>query len=111
MLNLLPEHTETELVNTMQISEFQEMMRRLYLQRDLERGAKGNYDWLVDEVKELGEALDNNNKEAAQEEFADVLAWLASLANTIGIDLETAAVEKYNRKCPKCGHCPCRCSF
>jgi NTP pyrophosphatase (non-canonical NTP hydrolase) len=95
----------------MQISEFQEMMRHLYLQRDLERGAKGNYDWLVDEVGELGEALDSNNMEAVQKELADVLAWLASLANTIGVDLETAALEKYKHKCPKCGHCPCRCSF
>lgn len=95
----------------MQISEFQEMMRSLYLQRDLERGAKGNYDWLVDEVGELGEALNSNNMEAVQKEFADVLAWLASLANTIGVDLETAALEKYKHKCPKCGHCPCGCSF
>jgi NTP pyrophosphatase (non-canonical NTP hydrolase) len=49
--------------------------------------------------------------EAVQKELADVLAWLASLANTIGVDLETAALEKYKHKCPKCGHCPCRCSF
>jgi len=95
----------------MHIIEFQEMMRQLYLQRDLERGTKGTYNWLVEEVGELGEALENNNKEAAKKEFADVLAWLASLANSAGIDLETAALEKYNHKCPKCGYSPCRCCF
>lgn len=86
------------------------MMRQLYLQRDLKRGTKGNYDWLVEEVGELGEALNNSNVETAKKEFADVLAWLASLANTVGIDLETAALEKYNHKCPKCRCFPCRCS-
>lgn len=95
----------------MRLSEFQEMMRMLYLQRDLERGVKRNYEWLVDEVEELGAALDENNKDAAREEIADVLAWLASLANSLGIDLEAAAIEKYNNGCPKCGRCPCQCSF
>jgi len=93
----------------MHILEFQEMMRRIYLQRDLERGMKGTYDWLVDEIGELGEALESGQKDAAGKEFADVLAWLASLANTVGTDLETAAIEKYNNKCPRCGCCPCRC--
>jgi hypothetical protein len=44
-------------------------------------------------------------------EFADVIAWLASLANITGIDLETAAITKYNYKCPKCGSSPCQCTF
>jgi len=95
----------------MQISEFQEMMRRLYFQRDSERGTKGTYDWLVDEIGELREALEAGDKEAAEKEFADAIAWLASLANITGIDLEKAAVNKYNEKCPKCGHSPCKCSF
>ena len=95
----------------MQISEFQEMMRRLYFHRDSERGTKGTYDWLVDEIGELREALEAGDKEAAEKEFADAIAWLASLANITGIDLEKAAVNKYNEKCPKCGHSPCKCSF
>ena len=66
----------------MQINEFQEMMRRLYFHRDSERGVKGTYDWLVEEVEELREALEEGNKEAAEKEFADVIAWLASLAKT-----------------------------
>jgi len=93
------------------IREFQEMMRRLYFQRDLRRGIDGTYDWLVDEVKELREALNANDKGATEEEFADVIAWLASLANVAGVDLEKASLSKYNHKCPKCGHSPCECTF
>ena len=95
----------------MQINEFQEMMRRLYFHRDSERGVKGTYHWLVEEVKELREALEQGNKEATEKEFADVIAWLASLANVTGINLEKAALEKYNNKCPKCHQSPCNCKF
>jgi NTP pyrophosphatase (non-canonical NTP hydrolase) len=95
----------------MHIHKFQEMMRRIYLHRDLKRGAKGTYDWLTDEVKELGEALEANDKEALKNEFADVIAWLASLANITSVDLEKAALNKYGNKCPKCGKSPCCCTF
>ena len=95
----------------MQISEFQEMMRRLYFHRDSERGIKGTFDWLLEEVEELREALHEGDKEASRKEFADVIAWLTSLANITGIDLEKAALEKYNEKCPKCQHSPCQCTF
>ena len=65
----------------MQINEFQEMMRRLYFKRDLERGVDGTFNWLVDEVKELGDELKKSpmDKEATEKEFADVIAWLAVL--------------------------------
>jgi NTP pyrophosphatase (non-canonical NTP hydrolase) len=65
----------------------------------------------VDEVEELGEALNGTDKEELQKEFADVIAWLASLANITGVDLERATVAKYNHKCPKCGCSPCACTF
>jgi len=88
------------------------MMRNLYFKRDSERGVKGTYKWLVDEVAELGEELKKGtDMEAAEKEFADVIAWLASLANIMGIDLERAAVNKYNYKCPKCKQSPCKCTF
>jgi len=87
------------------------MMSQLYFHRDSERGAKGTYEWLADELEELREALEGSNKEAAEEEFADVIAWLASLANITGIDLESAAIKKYDGKCPKCRQAPCQCTF
>jgi len=86
-------------------------MKEIYFHRDSKRGVKGTYNWLVDEVKELGEALENGDKENIEEEFADVIAWLASLANVVGVDLEGATLKKYNYKCPKCGYKPCRCTF
>lgn len=95
----------------MHIREFQELMRSLYFHRDFERGVKGTYKWLTDELDELGEAIgEGNSIEAIEEEFADVIAWLASLANVIGIDLERAAIKKYNYKCPKCQQAPCKCN-
>ena len=93
----------------MQINEFQNMMKQLYLHRDSERGTDGTLDWLMDEVEELREALKEDDTKAIENEFADVLAWLASLANIVNIDLEKAALSKYANKCPKCGLSPCDC--
>jgi NTP pyrophosphatase (non-canonical NTP hydrolase) len=87
------------------------MMRRVYFHRDSKRGIEGTLDWLVDEVKELGEALKMDDKKALEDEFADVIAWLASLANVTNVDLEKAALKKYDNKCPKCGYSRCQCTF
>ena len=98
-------------VKKMRISEFQEMMRRLYFHRDSQRGVERTFEWLVEEVEELGAALKTSDKTALENEFADVIAWLASLANVVGVNLEKASLNKYNGKCPKCKQSPCQCSF
>jgi NTP pyrophosphatase (non-canonical NTP hydrolase) len=85
------------------------MMRQIYFHRDSERGKVGTFNWLVEEVEELKEAIKEGDKKAIENEFADVLAWLASLANVVNIDLEKAALSKYNNRCPKCGLTPCEC--
>lgn len=87
------------------------MMRELYFHKDSKRGKEGTYEWLMDEVKELGDALRMEDKKALENEFADVVAWLASLANVVNVDLEKAALAKYAHKCPKCGKLPCQCPF
>jgi NTP pyrophosphatase (non-canonical NTP hydrolase) len=87
------------------------MMKRLYFKRDSERGVVGTFNWLVDEVGELEEELKGKDKEATEKEFADVIAWLASLANIMDIDLEKSALNKYNNRCPKCQASPCQCNF
>jgi len=87
------------------------MMRRLYFERDSKRGTELTIDWLEDEVEELKEALKEGDIEASKKEFADVLAWLASLANVENIDLEKVALSKYKNKCPKCRQSPCGCPF
>ncbi|NPB00339.1 MAG: nucleotide pyrophosphohydrolase [Crenarchaeota archaeon] len=93
------------------IREFQELMRNLYYERDSRRGIERTFMWLVQEVGELARAIMKNDKENIEEEVADVLAWLASLCNLLGIDMETAAMKKYPGRCPKCGSIPCRCDL
>lgn len=95
----------------MHISEFQELMHRLYFHKDAQRGIEKTFEWLVEEVAELGETLKAGDKEAVENEFADIIAWLASLANITNINLEEAALKKYAGKCPKCGQLPCKCPF
>ena len=93
----------------MQLSEFQDLMRRTYLERDERRGSDATFRRLVEEVGELARALRHDDPAHRTEEFSDVLAWLASLANQAGVDLERAA-DRYAAGCPKCGHIPCRCA-
>jgi len=95
----------------MHINEFQNLMRRLYFHRDCERGIAGTYNWLKTELNELEEALEVDDRAALEREFADVIAWLASLANIVAVDLEKAATDKYDNRCPKCSHIPCKCPF
>ncbi|UCH71354.1 MAG: nucleotide pyrophosphohydrolase [Candidatus Bathyarchaeota archaeon] len=94
----------------MEVREFQNMMRRIYFRRDSARGAAGTFNWLRDEVEDLEAAIDAEDKKALEDEFADVLAWLASLANVVEIDLEGATMKKYDGKCPKCDRTPCNCT-
>ena len=86
------------------------MMARIYLSRDSKRGAEGTYGWLKEEIEELGEAMRKKGKKPLEDEFADVIAWLASLANVTGVDLEEAALNKYSNRCPKCDSSPCKCT-
>jgi NTP pyrophosphatase (non-canonical NTP hydrolase) len=94
----------------MRLAEFQDLMRRTYLERDERRGRDATFRRMVEEVGELARTLRTEDARARDEEFSDVLAWLASLANQSGVDLEGAAA-RYADGCPKCGTIPCRCSF
>ncbi len=82
---------------------FQALIRERYYATDSARGVPGTFMWFIEEVGELATALQSNApgrtpspQERANlgEEFADVLAWLATLANIQGVDLE-AALAKY----------------
>jgi NTP pyrophosphatase (non-canonical NTP hydrolase) len=97
-------------VKPIHIAQFQQMMKEIYFERDSKRGIEGTFNWLIDEIQELGEAIEDNEKEATEKEFADVIAWLSSLANLLNIDLEKAALNKYPNSCPKCQHSPCQCT-
>ena len=92
----------------MRISEFQELIREQYYERDSDRGMPRTFMWFTEEVGELAEALGKDDREALAGEFADVFAWLVSLASLSGIELEEA-IGKYAGGCPKCGGTPCGC--
>ncbi|MCY2924953.1 MAG: nucleotide pyrophosphohydrolase [Planctomycetota bacterium] len=81
----------------MTIREFQDFIRGKYFVRDQERGTPGTFIWFIEEVGELASALGGNDQENREEEFADVLAWLCTLANINGVDL-AKAIEKYTVK-------------
>jgi NTP pyrophosphatase (non-canonical NTP hydrolase) len=78
----------------MTIREFQEIIRRKYYPTDSKRGSAGTFLWFMEEVGELASALAGKDQAAKEEEFADVLAWLCTLANINDVDLDKA-VEKY----------------
>ncbi len=78
----------------MNISEFQRLISEKYESRDRQRGVPAAFMWFVEEVGELATALAGDDKQNKQEEFADVLAWLCTLANISEVDLEKAC-EKY----------------
>ena len=94
----------------MEISELQQVLRRTYYTRDAKRGRDATFRWLTEEVGELAKALRRSEHDELELEFSDVLAWLASLANLTGVDLEDA-MARYADGCPKCGRSPCGCGF
>ncbi len=78
----------------MTIKEFQEFIRERYYATDSKRGTPGTFMWFVEEVGELSSALAGDDHYNKEEEFADVFAWLCTLANINDVDL-TSALEKY----------------
>src|ERR1700674_5562152 len=89
--------------------ELQELIRDTFGAKDRRRGVEGTFMWFVEEVGELATALRSGTAQEQAEEFADVLAWLATLANNAGVDLEAVVQAKYGGGCPGCGHTPCTC--
>ena len=95
----------------MHMSEFQALLKKLYLQKDLNRGIKSTYIWLIEEIGELATLVNAHelDKKKISEELADIIAWTISIANILNIDIEKAIVSKYPNKCKKCNSSPCNC--
>ena len=95
----------------MNISDFQDLIKKLYYQKDLNRGLKSTFIWLIEEIGELATLINSQNidKEEFSEELADIIAWTFSIANLIEIDMEKALLSKYPNKCKKCNSSPCKC--
>jgi NTP pyrophosphatase (non-canonical NTP hydrolase) len=91
-----------------ELSELQRIIQDTYGERDTARGVPSTVAWLAEEVGELAQAVRKGTREQQEHEFADVLAWVATLANQMDIDLDMA-VARYRTGCPTCGHSPCEC--
>jgi len=81
-------------MGNMHISEFQQLISKKYERRDRQRGIPATFMWFIEEVGELATALAADDKQNREEEFADVFAWLCTLANISDVDLEKAC-DKY----------------
>lgn len=93
----------------MQLREFQQLIDRMYSDKDRARGPAKTFLWFAEEVGELARAIAKREDRAnLADEFADVLAWLVTLANVEGVDLEEA-IKKFTGGCPGCGQFVCRC--
>jgi len=86
------------------IADFQKHIAGRYEKTDRARGTPKTFLWLIEEVGELATALNSDDRANLEEEFADVIAWLCTLANINDIDLASAITKKYlGKKRPK-GH-------
>jgi NTP pyrophosphatase (non-canonical NTP hydrolase) len=92
----------------MDLVQLQNVIERTYGERDRGRGVAPTVAWLAEEFGELAQAVRKGSQAEIEHEFSDVLAWVASLANQVGVDL-TAVVDRYIDGCPKCSAIPCAC--
>ena len=92
----------------MELDAFQRLMASTYGERDRARGLPSSVAWLVEEVGELAQAVRKGDRDAQLHEVGDVLAWLASITDQLGLSLSEAA-GRYAAGCPRCGGTPCTC--
>ncbi|MCS7132404.1 MAG: nucleotide pyrophosphohydrolase [Nitrososphaeria archaeon] len=93
----------------MDLRKLQELMAEIYLDRDSRRGADKTLLWMISEAGEVADAYLKSDLRVLESEVADLLAWLLSFCNVVGIDLEGAILAKYGLGCPNCGSKPCKC--
>src|SRR5437763_16288859 len=82
------------------LADLQALIRKMYFEKDKARGIEGTFIWLIEEIGELATALRRGTHQERLEQVADVLAWLATLANVAGVDLSDATPRKYGRGWP-----------
>jgi NTP pyrophosphatase (non-canonical NTP hydrolase) len=90
------------------LRELQDVIDATYGERDRDRGVAPTVAWLCEELGELAQAVRKGTPAQVEHEFSDVLAWIATLANQVGVDL-TEVVDRYRDGCPKCSALPCAC--
>jgi NTP pyrophosphatase (non-canonical NTP hydrolase) len=92
----------------MDLAQLQDVIERTFGERDRARGTAATVAWLCEEVGELAQAVRKGDRDQQLHEFGDVIAWVATLANQMGVDL-AEAVGRYADGCPRCGSLPCEC--
>jgi len=87
----------------MKIRDFQKFIYDRYAKRDRQRGTAKTFMWFTEEIGELATVLatDDSTQEQRESEFADVFAWLCTLANINDVDIENACKKKYSENCPE----------
>lgn len=93
----------------MKLDELQALIERMYSDKDRRRGSAATFLWFCEEVGELASALREGTQQEKETEFADVLAWLVTLANINDVNLTRALQAKYGAGCPGCGAIICTC--
>lgn len=93
----------------MDLGELQDVIERTFGDRDRARGVPASVAWLAEEVGELAQAVRKGTHDQQVHEFGDVIAWVATLANQMGVDL-TEALQRYANGCPRCNAVPCACA-
>lgn len=93
----------------MTLDELQKLIENMYTAKDRVRGSAATFLWLNEEIGELAAAIREGSHQDKCEEFADVLAWLVTLANVEGVNLTEAVAQKYGSGCPGCGQSTCSC--
>jgi NTP pyrophosphatase (non-canonical NTP hydrolase) len=94
----------------MTLDDLQALIEKMYSDRDRERGTPATFLWLCEEIGELAAALREGTLAEKEAEFADVMAWLVTLANVENVNLTRALAAKYGRGCPGCGKLVCACN-
>jgi NTP pyrophosphatase (non-canonical NTP hydrolase) len=92
----------------MEFAAFQQLIDATFGERDRQRGIPSTVAWLTEELGELAQAVRKGSAEQQLHELGDVVAWVASLANQLGLSLDDA-VDRYVHGCPRCAEIPCGC--
>ena len=90
-------------------ASFQHLIHKMYFEKDARRGTDATFMWLMEEIGELASSLREGTHEEKSAEFADVIAWLVTIANIENIDLTAALRKKYGSGCPGCNQFICEC--
>jgi len=91
-----------------ELADLQAVIEATFGAQDRARGLPSSVAWLTEEVGELAQAIRKGTRDEQVHELGDVIAWVTSIANQLGIPLDEA-LERYRTGCPRCGASPCSC--